>query len=480
MPDPRKPSRPSLPASPSARPDPRPARLDRVRTGIPRKRAPQDEPGDHPPVVLRRRSGPARIAEVPSGRYRWIVSHEPSFHVVGVSHHTAGVEVREHFALTPAEAEAWLAAERLAGRSAVLLSTCNRCEVYWMATTISAHGSRTSPGREGSRAARGDPAGRLGRGSAPLHRGRGSRFADLGGVRDPGPGAPRLPGGAGGGDHRPSARGRLRGALATGRRVRRETMLGRHPASVSSAAVDVAASVTGGLDGRRALVLGAGSVAEGILQALQPHPVAGVAVVNRHRTRAETLAASWGAVSAPWGDLEALLAAADVVFVSTSSTRPLVGADVLAEAVAAGPDRRLTVLDLSVPRNVEPSARAVPGVRLVRPGRPAAAPLPGQRIRRARHRRCPAAPPTRDRALASGAGRARGRPSPGRAAPGGRPAGRRGVGPGASRAGRAVRAGAPSGARHGGTTGAAGALSGEPGAAGRERQPHSDAETVKA
>jgi glutamyl-tRNA reductase len=122
--------------------------------------------------------------------------------------------------------------------------------------------------------------------------------------------------------------------------------------------------VTGGLDGRRALVLGAGSVAEGILQALQPHPVAGVAVVNRHRTRAETLAASWGAVSAPWGDLEALLAAADVVFVSTSSTRPLVGADVLAEAVAAGPDRRLTVLDLSVPRNVEPSARAVPGVRL--------------------------------------------------------------------------------------------------------------------
>ncbi|HEY9016499.1 MAG TPA: hypothetical protein VIM84_15700, partial [Gemmatimonadales bacterium] len=56
---------------------------------------------------------------------------DPSFHVVGVSHHTAGVEVREQFALTPGETEAWLEAERLAGRSAVLLSTCNRCEVYW-------------------------------------------------------------------------------------------------------------------------------------------------------------------------------------------------------------------------------------------------------------------------------------------------------------------------------------------------------------
>ena len=48
-----------------------------------------------------------------------------------MSHHTAGVEVREHFTLTPSEAEAWLAAQRLAGGSAVLLCTCNRCEVYW-------------------------------------------------------------------------------------------------------------------------------------------------------------------------------------------------------------------------------------------------------------------------------------------------------------------------------------------------------------
>ena len=154
------------------------------------------------------------------------------------------------------------------------------------------------------------------------------------------------------------------GALNGGRRVRRETLLGRHPASVSSAAVDVATSVTADSRVAGALILGAGSVAEGILQALGSTGSPG----SRWSTGtapAPTPLPPPGARCAPlWSDLEALLAAADVLFVSTSSTRPLIGADMLAEAVAAAPARRLTVLDLSVPRNVEPSARVVPGLRL--------------------------------------------------------------------------------------------------------------------
>jgi glutamyl-tRNA reductase len=293
------------------------------------------------------------------------VSHEPSFHVVGVSHHTAGVEVREHFTLTPSQAEAWLAAQRLAGRSAVLLSTCNRCEVYWSGDHDLGRWFQDFARARG--AERHQAVTRLDGAAAVRHlytvtAGLDSQILGereiLGQVRR----AYQAAQAAGTTDHLLDAV--FVGALNAGRRVRRETMLGRHPASVSTAAVDVAASATGGLTGRRALVLGAGSVAEGILQALVPHRVAGVAVVNRHRIRAETLAASWGAVSAAWSDLEALLAAADVVFVSTSSTRPLVGADLLVEAVAAAPGRPLTVLDLSLPRNVEPSARAVPGVRL--------------------------------------------------------------------------------------------------------------------
>ena len=293
------------------------------------------------------------------------MSHEASFHVVGVSHHTAGVEVREHFALTPAEGDAWLAAERLAGRSAVLLSTCNRFEVYW--TGEHDLGEWFQDFARARDAGRHHAVTRLDGSAAVRHlytvaAGLDSQILGereiLGQVRR----AYQAARAAGTTDRVLDAV--FIGALTAGRRVRRETMLGRHPGSVSSAAVDVAASGTGGLSGRRALILGAGSVAEGILQALGPHRVAAVAVVNRHRTRGDSLAAAWGAVSASWSDLEALLAATDVVFVSTSSTRPLVGADMLAEAVAVAPDRRLTVLDLSVPRNVEPSARAVAGIRL--------------------------------------------------------------------------------------------------------------------
>ena len=293
------------------------------------------------------------------------VSPDLSFHVVGVSHHTAGVEVREQFALTPAEAEAWLEAERLAGRSAVLLSTCNRCEVYWsgdhdldrwfqdFARARGADQHHAVTRLDGSAAVRHLYSVAAGLDSQIL-----GEHEVLGQVRR----AYQAARAAGTTDRLLDAV--FVGALSAGRRVRRETMLGRHPASVSSAAVDVAASVGGGLAGRRAVVLGAGSVAEAVLRALMPLRLAGTAVVNRHATRAQSVAAAWGAVWAGWNDLEALLAAADVVFVSTASIRPVLSAALLAEAVAARPARRITVIDLSVPRNVEPRARGVPGVRL--------------------------------------------------------------------------------------------------------------------
>ena len=72
-----------------------------------------------------------RIVPFWRAMYPWDVTREFSFHVVGVSHHTAAVGVREQFALTHAELDALLAQEHAAGRSALLLFTCNRCELYW-------------------------------------------------------------------------------------------------------------------------------------------------------------------------------------------------------------------------------------------------------------------------------------------------------------------------------------------------------------
>ncbi len=153
----------------------------------------------------------------------------------------------------------------------------------------------------------------------------------------------------------------MSGALVAGRRVRRETLLGRHPDSVSSAAVDIAATVCRSLTDARALVLGGGEVAEGVLKALHGR-TAGTALVNRRADRGGALASAWGAVSASWDELDALLAAADLVFVATSAEQPVLDGARLAEAGAGA--REMAVFDLGVPRNVEPSARAVPGVRL--------------------------------------------------------------------------------------------------------------------
>ncbi|HVK00658.1 MAG TPA: glutamyl-tRNA reductase, partial [Gemmatimonadales bacterium] len=153
----------------------------------------------------------------------------------------------------------------------------------------------------------------------------------------------------------------LSAALVAGRRVRRETKLGRHPASVGSAAVEVAASLAP-LEPARVLIVGAGEVAEAVLRALRGRTYR-TAVVTRRLERAASLASSFGAVAGEWDALDAMLAAAEVVFVGTSASVPVLEAARLAEAVGHG-GRQVAVFDLSVPRNVDPAARDVPGVKL--------------------------------------------------------------------------------------------------------------------
>ena len=155
-------------------------------------------------------------------------------------------------------------------------------------------------------------------------------------------------------------------ALATGRRVRHETMLGRHPASVSSAAVALAAKEwADGFGNRLMVVLGAGEAAEGVLRSLHLYGATNVALVNRHPQRAAILAAAWGATPHGWERLPELATAADLLVVATSAARPVVSAEELAAVMAARGGRRLMAIDLSVPRNVQPEARAIPDLELL-------------------------------------------------------------------------------------------------------------------
>jgi glutamyl-tRNA reductase len=112
------------------------------------------------------------------------------------------------------------------------------------------------------------------------------------------------------------------------------------------------------------VVLGAGEAAESVLRALHLHGATRVALVNRSVERARVLAAAWGAGPHSWTELPELMAGADLLVVATSASRPVVRTAQLEAALAARPERRHVVMDLGVPRNVEPAARELAGIRL--------------------------------------------------------------------------------------------------------------------
>ena len=291
---------------------------------------------------------------------------ELSFHVVGVSYHTAAVGVREQFAVTEAELAVMLEHEHVAGRSALFLFTCNRCELYWCGPH-----DYESWFRELARARGLTLAGEIGRldGEEALRH----LFTVAAGLDSQILGETEILGQVRRAYDAARAAGTtmlemdliFSAALSAGRRVRCETMLGRHPASVSSAAVELAAgSWRNGFDGRPVVVLGAGEAAEGVLRSLHQHGATRVSLVNRNPERAAPVAAAWGASSRRWDEMPALIAEAELLIVATASPRPVVSVDQLSAAMAARPSRRMVAIDLSVPRNVEPAARDLPGIQL--------------------------------------------------------------------------------------------------------------------
>jgi glutamyl-tRNA reductase len=272
--------------------------------------------------------------------------------------------VREQFAFTPLQLTSWLEAQAKAARSALLLSTCNRCELYWrggydfegwfraFAAERGVDADEALVRLEGEEAIR-----HLFTVAAGLDSQILGETEILGQVRRAYDAARAA------GTTTREMDAIFSAALSAGRRVRRETFVGRHPASVSSAAVELAAAQFGGRLGR-VLVLGAGEAAEGVLRALHEQRAGHTSLVNRHPERAKTLALAWGAEARTWDELDSLLVQADVLLVATAAARPVVSAATLANAVAAREGRQLRVMDLALPRNVDPSARAISGLEL--------------------------------------------------------------------------------------------------------------------
>lgn len=157
----------------------------------------------------------------------------------------------------------------------------------------------------------------------------------------------------------------FRHALETGKRARSETAIGRHTASVSHAAVDMVGDRLGSLADRHVLVIGAGEVGEGIAVALGAAGVASITVANRTVERARLLADRVGGRTAHFADLASELSGADVVLTCTGSGTVLLEVDTVVAALAARTDRPLLLVDVAVPRDVDAGVAAVPGATLL-------------------------------------------------------------------------------------------------------------------
>ena len=287
--------------------------------------------------------------------------------VLGVSHHGAPLDVRERLAFASRDILPALARVRDAtgAREGVLLSTCNRTELY----LVEGEGEASTAAWEMlSERLGGDASGygyvRRDR-AAAMH-----LFRVASGMESMIVGEAQIHGQVRDAweRSRPESGAVLnrlfQSALLTGGRVRSETRLGHGVLSVSSAAVQLSKKIFGALTGRRAMVMGAGEMAELALASLQEEGVHAAIVSNRTFERAQALAAQYGATAVHYDDAWSALADVDLLLCSTAAPRPVVSVARVRDAIAQRGDRPLCILDIALPRDVEPAVGKLANVYL--------------------------------------------------------------------------------------------------------------------
>ena len=293
-----------------------------------------------------------------------------SIKVLGVNHRTAPLEVRERFAHGAHEVPGALARVIAAGASGgVLLSTCNRTEFYLVTddepaleTVWSLLGERLDPTpttgvREYGYIARDRDAVRhLYRVSAGLDSMILGESQIQGQVRDAWE-ASRAQAG-------PVLHRLFQTALHVGSRVRTETGLGMGTASAASAAAQVAAKIFGDLAGRQALILGAGDMAELAATCLSDQGAQITLVANRTQERARAIAERLGGRAVSLEEAWPHFATTDIALCSTAAPHAVVTWERVGPLIAQRRGRPLCILDLAVPRDVDPAIAQIENVFL--------------------------------------------------------------------------------------------------------------------
>lgn len=290
--------------------------------------------------------------------------------LVGLSHHTAPLEVREKLAISGEELPMALRTLRERGlEEAMLVSTCNRVELY--ASAESAAGASMLVRDYFSERVGGgaDVGSHLYEHTGPAvarHAFRVAASLDslvvgepqiLGQVKD----AFTLASDAG-------TVGSLLGrcmsrAFAVAKRVRTETGIAAGAVSVSSIACDLAKSIFGELTGRRVVLVGAGEMSEGAAKALAQQGTL-LTVVNRNQERAKAVADACGGEPREFDELAKELVAADVVITSTASPRYVITRELMQGVIKARRHRPIFLIDIAVPRDVDPRVDGMDNVFL--------------------------------------------------------------------------------------------------------------------
>jgi glutamyl-tRNA reductase len=283
--------------------------------------------------------------------------------LVGISHHQAPIELRERAALDPERAGEL--ARRLAGAEAeaVCLSTCNRTELYLAAESADDAEVKAEAALLALEAELGPALYRLRDEAAALH-----LFRVAAGLDSMVPGEGEILGQVRAA-HDAGATGPIldrlfRHALHAGKKARTETAIGESPASVSSAAAALAEQVFGDLRDRAVLVIGAGETGELAVKSLVARGATIAFVANRTAERARELTSQFGGTPISLAEVERNLEHADVVLSSTSMPGWTLTLEQVARRLHARRGRPLFLIDLAVPRDLDPSIHELDGCYL--------------------------------------------------------------------------------------------------------------------
>jgi glutamyl-tRNA reductase len=282
--------------------------------------------------------------------------------VVGLSHRTAPIELRERvdFARHGLDAALAALAERGVCRESVVLSTCNRAEIYAVADSAAAtetlerffseyhqvdHGSMaehlyTISGRDAARHLFRVAAGldSLVVGEPQILGQVKAAYATASDLQFTGALINRL----------------FHSAFGVGKRVRSETGLGEGAVSVSYAAIALARKIFGNLSGLNVVIVGAGEMAKLTAVHLRAQQVRQMTITSRTLAAAEALATELGASAAPWTELYAAVGNADIVVTATGASEPILTRRAVEEVMRPRRHRPVFIIDIAVPRDVEP------------------------------------------------------------------------------------------------------------------------------